>query len=227
MRTLWPRSVLKNTSKINLLTIVAFSDTHGEHENVTLPEGDLLVCCGDWTARDSFEELPKFLSWLSDRPHKHKILVPGNHDFCFQSEAYKNMAKECGIHVLVHDEVMIEGLRFFGSSVQPEFMNWAFNYPPEERKRFWSNAPENVDVLVTHCPPKGILDKVKNSHLGCEYLAEYVGKLPKLKAHIFGHIHEGYGREDDGPAFVNCSLLNGNYDFVNKPMVVEVNARVG
>ena len=204
------------------LRIVAFSDTHGEHVEITLPDGDVLICCGDWTARDSYRELPKFLNWFSMQTHKYKILVPGNHDFCLQSETYRRMARDCGVHVLVHDEVMIDGIRFFGSSVQPEFMNWAFNYPPGDRERLWNNAPGNVDILITHCPPKGILDKVKKDPLGCEYLADYVAKTASIKAHFFGHIHEGYGKKDGSTVFINCSLLDGNYELANVPMVWNV-----
>lgn len=43
--------------------------------------------------------------------------------------------------------------------------------------------------------------------------------------HLFGHIHEGYGRvERDGILFVNPSSCDADYRPVNPPIVVDLDA---
>ena len=84
--------------------------------------------------------------------------------------------------------------------------------------------PEDTDVLVTHGPPSGILDKAHSStaHLGCEELARAVEQIgPRL--HIFGHIHGGHGQAtSSGTLFVNASVVNEAYRLVNEPQIVEI-----
>ena len=50
-------------------------------------------------------------------------------------------------------------------------------------------CPENVDVLVTHCPPLGILDvHRKGHHMGSSEILDCVQRvLPSV--HLFGHCH--------------------------------------
>src|SRR5205807_2128139 len=66
------------------MRIVAISDTHEKHYQLKLPEGDVLVHAGDITNRGRIEKLAEFASWLNVQDFKHKIIVCGNHDFCFQ-----------------------------------------------------------------------------------------------------------------------------------------------
>ena len=94
-------------------------------------------------------------------------------------------------------------LRVYASPWTPEFCNWAFAYPRSEDR--WNetetNKPQHpvpglaeVDVMITHGPPAGILDRVERSgeHAGCEHLRRAVERCrPRL--HAFGHIHEGWG----------------------------------
>jgi Icc-related predicted phosphoesterase len=117
---------------------------------------------------------------------------------------------------------MIMGLQFWGSPVQPEFLNWAFNKKRgAEIKRYWDRIPAGIDVLVTHGPPQGILDKTEEGLLvGCE---ELIGAVHRVhpKVHIFGHIHEGYGHmRQDGILFVNASIMTERYQPLNKPITV-------
>lgn len=60
-----------------------------------------------------------------------------------------------------------------------------------------------------------------NINAGCEDLLKAVNKL-KLKFHLFGHIHEAYGKEKlNEVTFINGSLLDINYNLVNSPMEFE------
>jgi Icc-related predicted phosphoesterase len=84
--------------------------------------------------------------------------------------------------------------------------------------------PSDTDVLVTHGPPFGVLDRAHPStkHLGCEELAKAIGEI-KPRLHVFGHIHGGHGSSaSNGTQFVNASAVNEAYWPVYDPQVVEI-----
>ena len=89
--------------------------------------------------------------------------------------------------------------------------------------------PEGVDILITHGPPHRILDQVDSrgpnayEYVGCELLMDKIRKI-KPKVHVFGHIHEQSGYDEkDGTLFINASVLNSQYQLVNKPFSIELN----
>lgn len=97
-------------------------------------------------------------------------------------------------------------------------------YCENQSEKLWSAIPENIDVLITHGPPYGILDKTfQNVNAGCKGLLKFVQRI-KPKVHIFGHIHEGYGKHvgDDGIVYYNASNVNIGYKYVNKPHLIEI-----
>jgi Icc-related predicted phosphoesterase len=120
--------------------------------------------------------------------------------------------------------VEIEGLTVYGSPWQPEFGSWAFNLPRGHQLRNkWRLIPPNTDILVTHGPPKGILDMTpRGESVGCEDLRHRLGAIaPKL--HVFGHVHRGYGETAQADThFVNASICDESYKPVNPPVVVEL-----
>jgi predicted phosphodiesterase len=210
--------------------IVCLSDTHNRHDQLRIPDGDLLIHAGDATMHGTAEEVAAFDTWLAAQPHRHKLLVAGNHDFLFQQRPRVARGLLKSAAYLEDSGIEIEGLRFWGSPWQPWFFDWAFNLrrgaPLREK---WALIPEGTDVLVTHGPPEGILDMVGvgkavdgHDHAGCEELREAVLRLrPRL--HVFGHIHEGYGREAlDGIEFVNACNCDRLYRAVNAPLVVDL-----
>ncbi|CAF4716071.1 unnamed protein product, partial [Rotaria socialis] len=119
----------------------------------------------------------------------------------------------------------VTGLKFYGSPYQLEFNNWAFNLPSNsiEIKQAWSQISNDVDVLLTHGPPENIFDK--NSlglRTGCAQLLARVN-IVKPRLHVFGHIHEGYGRIDsDSTIFVNASTCDLNYQPTQGPIVIDL-----
>ena len=128
-----------------------------------------------------------------------------------------------------------EGLKIWGSPWTQTFtgMNprcMAFTYDTEEElEAKWSMIPEDTDILITHSPPYGILDGIEQRnetllHVGSTSLRKQVlsNRLPNLRFHIFGHIHLQGGKRVDTTltSFVNCSILNEDYDPVNKPVRV-------
>lgn len=203
------------------MELVCISDTHGFMP--TLPDGDVLIHTGDYARINSLKELSAFTEWFSSQPHKHKILIPGNHDWVFDDNLKATEAIVANkFHVLIDKGITIDGVNFYGTPAQPVFYNWAFNYEPYKLKTYYSAIPDNTDVLLTHCPPYGILDKVQRGSVGSGILASRVQEV-RPKVHVFGHIHEGYGTiVQDETTFVNCSICDEHYRAVNKPIVIEI-----
>jgi Icc-related predicted phosphoesterase len=210
------------------MRLVILSDTHGLHGAVTVPAGDVLIHAGDMTGRGTVEDLERFLAWFGALPHRDKVLIAGNHDWVFERQPA--VARELipnGITYLHDSGVSIHGIRFWGSPWQPWFLDWAFNLKRgAEIAAKWALIPDNVQVLITHGPPHGILDEVvipQGTHQGCEALRERLLALPQLRLHAFGHIHEGYGsREEDGRSYVNASICDVHYAPINAPVVVDI-----
>lgn len=205
---------------------VVISDTHGKHEKVVLPEGDVLIHAGDITKSGKTNEVHDFLAWFAGQKFVHKIFIAGNHDFFFEREAAENIKKiiPAGVVYLNNEGIIINGIKIWGSPVTPWFFDWAFNcHRGEAIKKYWDLIPLDTDVLVTHGPVFNILDKtVSGQHVGCEDLLDTVLQIqPKL--YLCGHIHEAYGTEKrGGTQFINASLLNEKYNYVNQPVVFEL-----
>jgi Icc-related predicted phosphoesterase len=217
--------------------VVCLSDTHGHHGALDVPEGDVLVHAGDATLGGTAVEVVAFAEWFRALPHPHKLFVAGNHDRLFEDapEEARGLLGD-GIVYLQDAATTIGGQRFWGSPWQPWFLNYAFNLRRGEPLRSkWSLIPEDTDVLITHGPPRGVRDQVESpaarllgrmlgqgTHVGCSDLREAVARLrPRL--HVFGHIHEGYGRETaDGTLWVNASNVDAGYRPVNPPVFVDL-----
>ena len=77
--------------------------------------------------------------------------------------------------------------------------------------------------MITHGPPADILDLTSDGlHVGCKQLLERVKQI-KPRLHVFGHIHEGYGRvEQDSTIFVNASTCTLRYKPTQPPIVVDL-----
>jgi len=213
--------------------IVFIADTHLRH-NFKVPNGDILVHAGDLTGRGTIHnnEVDMALQWIADLPHTHKVVIAGNHDILF--ETHSTLAKDLvpeGVHYLQDTEVTLMGLRFYGAPWTPAFCNWAFNvYEQEELAEKWALIPEGVDVLITHGPPFGILDKTVDhyerlgQHVGCQELRARVRHI-KPKVHVFGHIHNQYGLATvEGTTFINASVCNEKYQPVHEPICIYVDA---
>jgi Icc-related predicted phosphoesterase len=204
--------------------IVAISDTHHLHRTLHIPDGDVLVHAGDLTRRGELADVRDFNAWLGTLPHEHKLVVAGNHDFCFEDDpaAAEPLLTNCTY--LLDKAITLRGLTFYGSPWQPWFYNWAFNLPrgPEIRAK-WDLIPAGIDVLITHGPPIGFRDKTyTGEHVGCADLLAAVRRV-RPKMHIFGHIHEGYGRSPtEHTEFINASSCSLSYEPINSPIVIDL-----
>ena len=207
------------------MKFVAISDTHGQHADLELPEADCIIHAGDVSKRGTFSQVQDFLYWFEKLDYKYKIFIAGNHDFCFEKTPSEAEALILENIIYLNDSgCEIEGIKIWGSPVTPWFHDWAFNRERgSEIKQHWDLIPNQVDILITHGPVHGILDRtVFFKHAGCEVLKERVN-LIRPKIHISGHIHEGYGEKVvNGIHYMNASVLNFRYKLANKPIVFDV-----
>lgn len=209
------------------MIIDCISDLHGYRPK--LEGGDLLIIAGDHTARDSENEVALFDYWLNEQPYRKKIVIAGNHDGVLEQQRIK--LQFCDY--LCDSSTEFEGLKIWGSPWSPTFCNWHFMKDRgEDIRKMWELIPQDTDILITHCPPYGVLDKTIISSrgnqfqlAGCEELRSMIdsGRIcPKL--HVFGHIHEEGGKQvifkqqDNNIICVNASIMDINYNPTNKPI---------
>jgi Icc-related predicted phosphoesterase len=176
------------------------SDTHTYHGLLKVPEGiDMVIHSGDATnPRDPYaseQEMLNFISWFGSLPIKHKVFVAGNHDLCIERNLVTKIDfMKNGIVYLENDYAEVEGIKIWGSPFTPTFgEGWAFNKKRSALHDIWKEIPDDVDIVVVHGPPKGILDLAYHQlncieFCGDEALRKRMYLLnPKLC--LFGHIH--------------------------------------
>lgn len=217
------------------------SDTHNAHDRLKLEPVDIIIHSGDATGMGHETQLKNFIDWYAEQDAEHKIYVPGNHDIGLE-EHYEERSKwfeEAGIILLNDESVILDdfsyhdfedyNIKIYGSPITPNFGRWSFmRARGHQINEHWKKIPEDTDILVTHGPPKYILDQVINTwddqaSVGCEMLAKRVIDV-KPKIHAFGHIHEGYGTtERYGTEFINASIMDEGYRLVNDPVYRNIN----
>lgn len=205
------------------LRIVCLSDTHGHHASLDVPPADVLVHAGDFALRGNAREIGDFAEWIDAQPHAHKVVVAGNHDRLLEEHPCEGRKLLRGVDYLQDSGLVVAGLRFWGSPWQPEYGGWAFNLPPgAPLAARWSEMPEELDVLVTHCPPRGILDRIHSGlEIGCPELSSAVERR-SIGLHVFGHAHEGAGvLQRDGTWYANAASCDLHYRPVHAPLVFE------
>lgn len=215
------------------MKIWLISDTHTHHKLLTIPDVDMVIHCGDESnhfnpALNQHEALD-FFDWYSNLPIKYKLYIPGNHS----TAVYAGMIDLSMFDMipLIHEMTIIEGISIFGSPYTPSFGDWAYMRKRNRMQAVWENLPE-TDILVTHGPPKGILDLTKDKdngnlvQVGCKSLYNKVTEL-KPKIHAFGHVHtekDCYNTgvlQSHGIKFINCSCLNHTQELYNG-FIVEI-----
>lgn len=221
---------------MNKIKVAVISDTHNRAEKLIMPSADILIHCGDYSSRGCEYELEDFKYWIDSVSHlyKHIILVPGNHDRIFQAEEQQSRLILNNVTVLIDEYVEILGLRIYGTPYQPFFNNWAFNLKGKALHDKYRKIPDKLDILITHSPPKGILDSVRQvfdrktktylEHVsyGSEFLyKQVVKKQPRF--HFFGHIHDSFGVFNSGTTvFANASSCSEKYEITNQVLVFEI-----
>ena len=204
------------------LCIVA--DTHRKHRELTIPECDILIHCGDFCSFQHEDEktLDDVDVWFAEAPARHVICVGGNHDFLLQSRefrfAHATFLEDRGVE--------IAGLSIYGSPWCPDLSGFAYYATNEQLIESWRKIPSGVDILVTHTPPFGYLDVPTSGyvHLGCPHLHDELRRI-KPRMHVFGHVHASHGEHTEaGIRFVNAAIVGGrNFEVRHAPTMVTLN----
>jgi Icc-related predicted phosphoesterase len=205
--------------------LVLISDTHELHRELAVPDGDLLIHAGDFTFFNHTSKIRDFNKWLGELPHRHKVVVPGNHDRAFNQDP-RIREEITNATLLINESVTLCGLNLWGSPVVCD--DSAYGYTKrEERASLYASIPKDTHILITHGPPYGILDREPGSHIrqGCTELRAAVMQLqPRL--HVFGHVHAGYGTcQTEKTLYVNAALFGWPGDLENRPIVMDITRR--
>ena len=209
-----------------IIKIWLISDTHGNHVQLPIPEVDMVIHSGDSTNSKgmyNFAEAENFFNWYDNLKIKIKLLTAGNHDYSLFNKSFN--LEPYSFKYLEQDTFKYQKNLFYGTPYTPSFGNWYFILD-EEKSKIHANGIPPCDILITHGPPKFILDSVYRGeqfgvktyeHCGDVNLYHRVSKIePKL--HVFGHIHSSNGNkypENNGVFF------NGYTWFVNASCSVD------
>jgi Icc-related predicted phosphoesterase len=202
--------------------ILHLSDTHNLHQQIQyLPPADIIIHSGDMSMAGTGKEVMDFINWFTALDYKYKIFIAGNHDYCLegkQQDVIQSFLPD-NCHYLYNSGITIGGVNFWGvpfffsDDVSGEYANMI------------AQIPTDTNVLITHRPPYGILDRADNYFnitYGCSDLLQKVLEI-KPRYHLFGHIHDAYGTtQNEGVTFINGAVMDGNYVIANNPIVFEI-----
>ena len=203
-------------------------------KEIETPAADLLLVAGDMTMKGSDSELAWYERWLLRQPQKHKVWIAGNHDWGFERNPHlaREIEQRTGNIYLEDSLAEVEGLRIWGSPVTPMFFNWAFMRDRgEEIRKHSLKIPENLDILLIHGPPNGVLDKTAfGDNAGCQDLLDILvnGLTNPPRYLIFGHIHEGHGQTimetHNGKQIkaINASICDHHYQIAHQAISFDI-----
>ena len=228
-----------NTMK-NRVKILATSDLHGELDGLASEAAwaDILCISGDIQPavigidpKDWF--ITKFFPMVS-RMTCEVVAICGNHDFalasalCAGGDGWLAQNAPKNFHLLMDEAITLNGLTFYGTPWCPTIDGrWCFEKDDEELADYFSRIPKDVDVLLTHTPPRGIdgkrggaldvsLQNCNSRHFGSDSL---LAALKEKTPHVVfcGHIHSGdhagmlLDGKEHNTLVVNVSRLDEKY----------------
>ncbi|GET93344.1 hypothetical protein, conserved [Leishmania tarentolae] len=150
------------------LRLVIISDTHERHREMSVPNGDVLVHCGDIQeglnfVRDVKAMLTDFATWFTDsslHPHPVKLIIAGNHDKAIAAMPTEDVRRLFAPAVyLCEDSVVVEpvGVRFYGSPRSISNSRWSPNTAFQGKKSwgpfmFASARQDDRSTAVSNAP---------------------------------------------------------------------------
>lgn len=204
-----------------MISCTAVADLHGFEP--ILPGGDLLIVAGDCTATDTVFNWAQFFHWFKEQEYEKKILVAGNHDGCLvgwdDPNNYIAAGTDCtDFEYLCDNSTTFRGYKIYGFPWTPKFCDWHFMLSSSRLIEKANLVPLDTDILVSHGPPKFILDQVWDERLGiekncgCGALREAVERV-KPRFHVFGHIHsQGHQiYNNESTTFMNVAYMDEDY----------------
>jgi Icc-related predicted phosphoesterase len=185
------------------------SDTHNLHEQLKIPDVDMVVHSGDFAnSRNQSinnNEVLSFLDWFAALKIKHKVLIAGNHDVSIQNRLVTpESIRDRNIHYLENSSVVIDSLTIWGSPITPSYgEGWAFNLARHKMSLVWERIPVDADIIITHGPPKGILDLNQEMEMcGCKSLFNRIQQINPILS-LFGHVHSNETTINAGARWLN------------------------
>lgn len=201
------------------MKILHLSDTHNQHRQLdNLPATDLIIHSGDISFAGTGEEVMDFIEWFGSLNYQYKIFIAGNHDYVLEGKAPERiqgfLPENC--FYLYNSGITINGINFWGIP---------FFFSPDETNSNTKSIeliPDDVDVLITHQPPYGILDQSNDTRFGCSDLSQAVTRI-QPSYHLFGHIHDAYGIEKyKQTTFVNAAVVDAEYRLMRNPFTFKL-----
>ena len=206
------------------MKLLVFSDIHDDlraaaHLVRRSAEVDVVVGAGDYKMpRNDLREIIRALMKIE----KPTVLVSGN---CENAEALRDACLSWpNAHVLQGEQVTLGGISFYGIGggipITP-FGSWSYDFSESEALQLLEDCPSG-GVLISHSPPKGILDISSNGEsLGSTAVKEtIIAKNPQLV--VCGHIHASAGKiERQGDTtIINAGSHGIIWDLKEKTRVV-------
>ncbi len=206
------------------MRIVCIADLHGCCGDIVLPPGDVLAVAGDATpgmARiygkriGQSRSLHEFADWIREQPHRHKIIVAGNHDRILGGSSGQKLLRSIeNVHYLQDSGCEVDGVRFWGMPwiCSSSFGGEAFAMSAESLELHYRAIPDGTDVLVCHELPR--ISKVDRSGLSLVVHGHNL-RLPRVRV---------VGR---GPRS-RTTIVSANLDGLHRvwpPVVVEMEGK--
>ena len=210
------------------MRLVVISDTHGAHEDLGELQGDVLIHCGDFES--IFESDPQIIEkvddWFTRQRFQRIYCVGGNHDLELENRINVTDAPFKNAIWLHERRDMFRGYWFYGASWVPLLRNFAFFADESALEAAWARIPGDVDVLITHTPPKDVLDvSSKGQSLGCQHLSERLNHISPV-LHCFGHVHKSRGEMTLGATrYINATSVSSGFASVLPPFIVDLPER--
>jgi Icc-related predicted phosphoesterase len=202
--------------------IALISDTHMQHDGIDIPACDILLHAGDYSSYGDLKDLTNFNKWLGTlKQCKNIVIVDGNHDL-FAATSYPMAKTLFSNATYIRDELIeVQGLKIWGSPWSKTFGRWAYMTSEEELLLKYQRIPEGIDILISHTPVYGILDKVERvGSVGSTSLRSEVFDRIKPRLVVAGHLHlnGGLTKTENGIIFANAAICDEDYNPSREPI---------
>lgn len=238
---------------IPFIRICHASDWHGRFPKSPMPHADIYVLTGDmwpdkWIGfaemnnqesvdyqhewfKKTFESPEELRERFFANPDAPVVYCRGNHCFIDPDPYIGGRIYSMGLEATRID---VDGV-IFGGYRGTRFINNYFSDGRMDDLTLADKLADDLDVLVSHAPPYGVLDRVGFEKIGMSGLSKHIQKaafkyLP-LKLSLFGHIHCEFGsRRVADVLCVNSSVgwtlleadEDGNFHISRQEMVYDV-----
>lgn len=204
--------------------LALISDTHGALPPTIPPGTDIILHAGDVGPDHGVRWwLENFAAWAeAARVPIHATL--GNHDFIGETADFSDLRQKLppNVHIHLDEAAIVEGMSIWFSPWVQNLPRWAFNISDEAYRLLLNRIPVDIDILVTHTPPFGMLDRVDSGlEVGSKVLASWLQhiRIPRRlrgvspPTVVCGHIHEARGTYfRDGTLGLNVASTMHTWD---------------